>query len=76
MLIAALGMLAAWLMALLGYAKNLHRQLQANTERKRRGLSTFFVGRRLLSQSLAVTARDIRDALVLLRSDIRAQLPA
>ena len=76
LLIAALGMLATWLMGLLGYAKNLHRRLQANTERRRRVLSTFFVGRRLLSQSLAVTARDIRDALVLLRTDIREQFPA
>ena len=76
LLIAALGMLATWLMGLLGYARNLHRNLQANTERRRRVLSTFFVGRRLLSQSLAVTARDIRDALALVRSDISAQLPA
>ena len=76
LLIAALGMLAIWMMGLLGYAKNLHHKLQANTERKRRVLSTFFVGRRLLSQALAVTARDIRDALAILRGDIRAQLPA
>lgn len=76
LLIAALGMLATWLMGLHGYAHGLHRRLQANTERKRRVLSTFFVGRRLLSQALAVTARDIRDALLILRDDIREQLPA
>jgi hypothetical protein len=76
LLIAALGVLATWLTGQLGYARKLHRKLQANTERRRRVLSTFFVGRRLLSQSLAVTARDIRDALVMLRGDIRAQLPA
>ena len=75
LLIAALGMLATWLMGLHGYAHGLHRSLQANTEQKRRVLSTFFVGRRLLSQALAVTDRDLRRALALLRADICAQLP-
>lgn len=76
LLIAALGMLATWLMGLYGYAHGLHRKLQANTERRRRVLSTFFVGRRLLSQALAVTAKDLSNALILLHADIRAQLPA
>lgn len=76
LLIAALGVLATWLMGLHGYAHGLHRRLQANTERKRRVLSTFFVGRRLLHRALAVTVRDLRQALACLRRDIRAQLPA
>lgn len=76
LLIAALGMLATWLVGLHGYAHGLHRRLQANTERKRRVLSTFFVGRRLLHRALAVTARELRQALACLRRDIRAQLPA
>lgn len=76
LLIAALGVLAMWLMGLHGYARGLHRGLQANTERRRRVLSVFFVGRRLLSKALLVTRKDLRQALRALHEDVLAQVPA
>lgn len=76
LLIAALGVLATWLMGLHGYERNLHRGLQANTERRRRVLSVFFVGRRLLARALRVTVGDLRLAIRTLNEDVFAQLPA
>ena len=38
-------------------------------------LSTCFVSRRLLSQTVEVTAQDPREALASLHADIRARLP-
>jgi hypothetical protein len=48
LLVGALATLVAWLVGLAGRAMQLHRHLQANTERKREVLSTFFIGRQLL----------------------------
>jgi hypothetical protein len=76
LLIAALGVLATWLMGLHGYARNLHRGLQANTERRRRVLSVFFVGRRLLARALRVTVYDLRLAIRILNEDVLTQVPA
>ena len=76
LLIAALGVLATWLMGLHGYERNLHRGLQANTEKRRRVLSVFFVGRRLLVQALKVTVGDLRVAVRILNQDVRSQVPA
>jgi hypothetical protein len=76
LLIAALGVLATWLMGLHGYATNLHRGLQANTERRRRVLSVFFVGRRLLAKTTGVTGKELRQALRALHEHVLAQVPA
>jgi hypothetical protein len=73
---AALGVLATWLMRLQAYARNSHWGLQANTEKRRRVLSVFFVGRRLLARALRVTAGDLRLAIQTLNVDVLAQVPA
>jgi hypothetical protein len=75
LLIAALGVLATWLMGLHGYARDLHRGLQANTERRRRVLSVFFVGRRLLAKTIGGTGKELRQALRALHDDVLAQTP-
>ena len=49
LLLAALGTLACWLAGLAAEAKDWGRHFQANTVRRRAGLSTVFVGRQLLS---------------------------
>ena len=76
LLIAALGVLATWLMGLHGYAQHLHRGLQANTEKRRRVLSVFFVGRRLLVQALKVTVGELRVAVRILNQNVHSQVPA
>jgi hypothetical protein len=47
LLIAALATLVAWLVGITARSLQLHRHLQANTERRREVLSTFFIGREL-----------------------------
>ena len=63
LLLAALAMLATWLVGLHGVAQHLHHALQANTERRRRVLSIVFVGARLLDRALAFDERDLRHSL-------------
>jgi hypothetical protein len=77
LLLAALATLVVWLVGLAARAQQLHRHLQANTERKREVLSTFFIGRELLRRP----AHDMRPpliahALVTLRRQILEALPA
>jgi hypothetical protein len=48
LLVATLATLVAWLVGLAGRELQLHRHLQANTERRREVLSTFFIGRHLV----------------------------
>jgi hypothetical protein len=48
LLLGALASLLSWLVGLAACTLNLHRHLQANTERRRTVLSVFFVGRELL----------------------------
>ena len=48
LLIGTLASLVVWLVGLAGRATQRHRELQANTERRREVLSTFFIGRQLL----------------------------
>jgi hypothetical protein len=55
LLLGALATLTAWLVGLAARALQLNRRLQANTERGREVLSTFFIGRQFL--------RDLGDAL-------------
>jgi hypothetical protein len=47
LLVATLATLVAWLVGLAARAMHIHRHLQANTERRRAVLSTFFIGRQL-----------------------------
>ena len=63
LLIAALATWVVWLTGVIGIRRNLDRGLQANTEKRRRVLSTFFIGIRLLRQRLTHTRREIDIAL-------------
>jgi len=67
LLIAALATLCAWLTGLIGIDNGLHRALQANTERRRRVLSVFFVGNRLLKRRLRITRAQMQQAFTQLR---------
>lgn len=67
LLLAALAMLATWLVGLHGVARHLHYALQANTERRRRVLSIVFVGARLLDRAVTIGERDLRYSLQTLR---------
>jgi hypothetical protein len=51
LLIGTLAALVVWLVGLAGRALAWNRSLQANTERRRQDLSTFFIGRQLLARS-------------------------
>lgn len=70
LLIAALAALVIWLIGWAGRAQQLHRHLQANTERRREVLSTFFIGRQLLRRCQDWGPNLIDDALATLRSSI------
>ncbi len=70
LLIAALAMLVLWIISLVGIARGLSRTLQANTERRKRVLSTFFIGARSFKQGLLSDRDEIDDALTQLRRTI------
>lgn len=70
LLIAALATWAVWLTGLIGIARGLDRALQANSERRRRVLSTFFIGTRLLKQSMPARVHEWYAAFQRLRFDI------
>lgn len=76
LLLAALGVLVSWIMGLHGYVNHLHRDMQANTETKRKVLSVFFVGLRLLVRQVDITRSDFNRALGLLRGHVIAQVPS
>jgi len=63
LLIAALAVFCAWLTGLVGIAQGLARTLQANTERRRKVLSVFFIGNRLLHQRFVATRAELALAL-------------
>lgn len=50
LLLGTLATLVAWLVGIAGRTMQWNWQLQANTERKRQVLSTFFIGRQLLAR--------------------------
>lgn len=68
LLIGALATLVLWLVGISGQVRNWSRRLQANTERRRRVLSTVFVGQQLLLrpdlnftlEELSVALRELR----------------
>ena len=70
LLIAALATWVVWLTGLVGIARALTRSLQANTERRRRVLSTFFIGTRLLKHAIRLRAHEINAAFDKLCLDI------
>ena len=77
LLLVALATLVLWLVGFAGRARNLTRQLQANTVRDRLVLSTPFVGRLLLVRRLADFPPSALDqSLAQLRSLISQPLPA
>ena len=77
LLLAALATLVVWLVGLAARALNVHRHLQANTERRRDVLSTFFIGRELLRRPHAELRPPlIHQALLALRGQILEALPA
>ena len=65
-------MLVLWIIGLVGIARGLSRTLQANTERRRRVLSTFFIGVRLFKQGFLPNRHEVNDALAQLRRTILA----
>jgi hypothetical protein len=70
LLLGALATLVTWLIGLVGIARGLDRALQANTERRRRVLSTFFIGTRLIEHRIRISFRDLREALDCLRLSV------
>jgi hypothetical protein len=77
LLLGALATLVAWLVGLAGRAMQWHRHLQANTERRREVLSTFFIGRQLLLRpDRELPSPTIALALLTLANHISYALPA
>ena len=72
LLIAALALLALWLIGLAGIKRGLDRNLQANTERRRRVLSVLFIGKRLFYRRLRLRQHELIDALDSMRNVINA----
>jgi hypothetical protein len=71
--LTTLATLAAWLAGMAAEAADLMRHYQANTERERRVLSTFFLGRRVLTKGREVVPRSaLRDAMKALPFIIQA----
>jgi hypothetical protein len=64
LLIGALASLLLWLVGLAARARRWTRHFQANTERRREVLSTFFLGQQVWrSTHFRVTYTELRDAL-------------
>jgi Transposase DDE domain len=76
LLIGTLATLVAWLAGIVARRANLHRQMQANTERKRAVLSVLFIGRQFLRRHNNVApAKGLDDPIVELRSLIFNAIP-
>lgn len=76
LLLAALASLVVWLLGLAARSMQLHRHLQANTERRREVLSPFFIGRELLRQGCSYLGpRHLAEALLTLRNHISLVFP-
>ena len=67
LLIAAFAILILWSIGLVGITRGLDRMLQANTERRKRVLSTFFIGGRLFNQGIVLRLAELNLALADLR---------
>ncbi len=71
LLIAAIAMTATWLIGLVGIERGIARTLQANTETRRKVLSIFFVGRRLLLKNVQLSHIQLRTALQRLHHNVQ-----
>jgi len=76
LLLGALAALVVWLVGLAARALQLNRHLQANTERRRDVLSTFFIGRELLRRLDDLPKPVIDLALLTLRHHMSSAMPA
>ena len=76
LLLGALATLVAWLVGLAGRTLQLHRHLQANTERRREVLSTFFIGWQLSKRLVDLPSSFMDLALLSLRKQISEAMPA
>lgn len=75
LLLGTLATLVTWLIGIAGRAMLWQRRLQANTERRREVLSTFFIGRQLLHHPhMQLPAHVLDTALVALRAQISSPL--
>src|SRR5690349_23607647 len=72
LLLAALASLVAWLVGLAARSVQAHRQLQANTERRREVLSNFFIGRSEEHTSELQSRRDLVCRLLLEKKNDKA----
>ena len=75
LLIAALAMLATWIIGMVGQQRHLVHGLQANTERKRTVLSVFFIGTRLLHQRLVLADQELLTAWRSLCASVKSHEP-
>jgi len=74
LLVGVLATFAVWLTGKVAELKNVHRQYQANSIKKRNVLSTFYLGCRVLSkQAFEVKLTDFKCALSALRQQSEAQ---
>lgn len=74
LLVGVLATFAVWLTGKVAELKNVHRQYQANTIKKRNVLSTFYLGSRVLNkQALDIKREDFKDALAALQEQFKAQ---
>ena len=77
LLLGTLATLVAWLVGLAGRTMQWNWQLQANTERKRQVLSTFFIGRQLLARpALDIPPLILALAFDALRRDLALAVPS
>jgi hypothetical protein len=77
LLLGTLASLVAWLTGLVARNLQIERHFQANTERRRRVLSTVFIGRRLLRRlAKPLTAQQIAAALLDLTTMIHHASPS
>lgn len=74
LLIGALATLITWLMGILTELRHHHRQYQSNTNKRRRVLSTFFIGCQVAKENqLALRQREYESALLQVRANALAQ---
>jgi len=74
LLVGVLATFAVWLTGKVAELKNIHRQYQANTIKKRNVLSTFYLGDRVLKkQVLDIKRKDFQQALTALQNQFEAQ---
>lgn len=73
-LVGVFATFAVWLTGKVAELKNIHRQYQANTIKKRNVLSTFYLGSCVLKkQVLDIRRTDFKDALAALQDQFKAQ---